>query len=289
MKQSTIARRVEWDGRGLHGGVPAHVELIPAPPDSGIVFVRPGEGGRAAVDIPASHRFIHSSSRATTLAVTCGASDGGEPRTSRVSTVEHLLAALYVLEIDNVRVRVDGPELPAMDGSALPIVDQLNDAGRELLSVERVGIRLARPVEIRDRDRWIRAEPADRLRLTYSIDFEHAMIGRQRFETPELDAAYFTREIAGARTFGFVEEVAALRKAGLAQGGSLENTLVLGESGILNEGGLRFHDECVRHKLIDLLGDLALLGRPLHAHVSVEKGGHALHHRLLQAIVAAGE
>lgn len=290
MKQSTIARPVAWEGLGLHSGVPVRVGLVPAPPDSGIVFVRSSTGEEPGVEIPACHRHLRASSRATTLGanpdLATATGEGG--REARVSMVEHLLATLYALDIDNVRIRVDAPELPAMDGSALPLVDRVKAAGRELLGVDRVAITLKEPVEIRDGDRWIRAEPARSLGVSYSIDFDHPLIGRQSLEVPEFDAEYFARELAAARTFGFVHEVEALRIAGLAHGCSLENTLVLDDDQILNEGGLRFRDEFVRHKVIDLLGDLALLGAPLHAHVSVEKGGHSLHHRLVRAIAETG-
>ena len=287
MKQSTIARPAAWDGLGLHSGVPVRVGLAPAPPNSGLVFVRSRSGGDAGIEIPASHHCLRASSRATTLGVNGAGASGDDARAAQVSTVEHLLATLYAFDIDNVRIQVDGPELPAMDGSALPLVDRVKSAGRELLGADRAAIRLKKPVEIREGDRWIRAEPADCLQLTYSIDFNHPLIGRQTFEIPDVSAAYFARELAGARTFGFVHEVEALRIAGLARGGSLENTLVLDDDQILNEGGLRFRDEFVRHKVIDLLGDLALLGAPLRAHVSVEKGGHSLHHRLVRAIAEA--
>ena len=173
-----------------------------------------------------------------------------------------------------------------MDGSALPFVEQVSAAGRELLGADREFITLAETIEIHDGDRWIRAEPADRLQLTYSVDFDHPLIGCQSVEIEDLDSSTFANEIAAARTFAFSHEVAALRAAGLAQGGSLDNTLVLDEDGIMNGEGLRFKDEFVRHKVIDLLGDLALLGAPLHAHVVVNKGGHALHHRLVRAIAA---
>ena len=287
MRQSTIARPVEWAGCGLHSGEPVRVALAPAPANSGIVFVRPCEGRGADVEIRACHSLLRSSSRATTLGVKTGKQGANGAAEVRIATVEHLLATVYAYEIDNARIDVDGPELPAADGSALSIVARLNAAGREMLPADRFAIQLTEPIEIREGDRWIRAEPADRLQLTYAIDFDHPLIGRQTLDLLDIDAGCFASELAGARTFGFIHEVEALRARGLALGGNLENTVVLDDDGILNEGGLRFRDEFVRHKVIDLLGDLALLGAPLHAHVSVEKGGHLLHHRLVRAIAEA--
>ncbi len=174
-----------------------------------------------------------------------------------------------------------------MDGSALPVLDALTVAGRERLPAERPVITLSDPIEIRDGERFIRAAPSHRLQITYAIDFDHPRIGRQELALLDFDEGCFARELAGARTFGFLHEFEALRAEGLAQGGSLENTVVLDEEKILNQEGLRFHDEFVRHKVVDLVGDLALLGAPLRAHVSVEKGGHSLHHRLVRAVAKA--
>ena len=298
MRQTTIARVVEWGGVGLHTGAPARVRLTPAPADTGIVFARAEARATAGaatddadeISIPARHDFLRASARATTLGLepVAGAEADGGPAGvgAEVATVEHLLATLYAFAIDNVRVRVEGPELPAMDGSALPLVAQLKAAGRTVLAADRRTVRLAAPIEIRDGDRSIVATPSDRLQIVYSIDFDHPMIGRQRFELSGLDAKRFENELAGARTFGFAHEVEALRAAGLARGASFENTLVLDERGLLNPGGLREPDEFVRHKIIDLLGDLALIGAPLQARIEVERGGHALHHGLVAAILA---
>ena len=293
MRQTTIARVVEWDGVGLHTGARAHVRLAPAPADTGIFFVRAATQNEAEAVIPAQHGFLRASARATTLGLEPGvrAELGGRSAgggASQVATVEHLLATLYALGIDNVGVHVEGPELPAMDGSALPLVVQVTRAGVAPLEAERRTVRLTRPIEIREGDRSIVATPSDRLRIAYSIDFDHPMIGRQTFELSDLDAKRFENEVAGARTFGFVHEVEALRASGLARGASFENTLVLDERGLLNGGELRYPDEFVRHKVIDLLGDLALIGAPLLAQIEVERGGHALHHRLVAAILEDG-
>jgi len=289
LRQTTIARVVEWDGVGLHTGTRVRVSLAPAPADTGIVFARAATGGEAEIVIPARHGFLRASARATTLGLEPGVrAELGSPSSGsamQVATVEHLLATLYALGIDNVRVRVEGPELPAMDGSALPLVAEVVRAGRAALAAEQRVVRLTEPIEIRDGDRSIVATPAERLQVGYSIVFDHPMIGRQTVELCDLDANRFENEVAGARTFGFVHEVEALRAAGLARGASLDNTLVLDERGLLNEGGLRYPDEFVRHKVIDLLGDLALIGAPLRARIEVERGGHALHHRLVEAII----
>lgn len=288
--QSTIARSVAWEGIGLHSGVPGRVSLSPAAPDSGLVFVRVGAKAGDRIEFPARVANLRSGARATTLGPAAaplaaipldgelaGAAHG-------IATVEHLLASLYAFELDNVRIEVEGPELPALDGSALPIVDRLLEAGRVAQTAQRHPITLTEPIEIVDGDRWIRATPADELLISYAVDFDHPLVGRQSLDRLALDPKRFECELAGARTFGFVHEVEALRAAGLALGGSLDNTLVLDDRTVVNGGGLRFPDEFVRHKVIDLLGDLALLGAPLHAHVEVERGGHTLHHRLAEAL-----
>lgn len=285
MPQATIARAVEAEGIGLHGGRPVRLRLEPAR-SGGRVFET--ACGRT---IPATLERVSASARATILSTAGPSRDpaGAAPGVAPVSvgTVEHLLAVLYVEGIDHVRIHVDGPELPAFDGSAAPVVALVERAGREALDLPAEPLRLAAPIEIREGDRWLRAEPADAFAIAYEIDYAHPAIGRQRLEWSPLDVETFRREIAPARTFGFLDEVEALRAAGQALGGSLQNAIVLDETGILNGSGLRFPDEFVRHKAIDLLGDLALLGRPLLARVEVEKGGHRLHHALARAIAAA--
>jgi UDP-3-O-[3-hydroxymyristoyl] N-acetylglucosamine deacetylase len=250
------------------------------------------------IEIPATIATVVSTSRATTLGSSSAAaalasrrsSNGADafdldPGNAKIATVEHLLATLFALEIDNVRVEVDGAEIPAMDGSAAHFVDWVRSAERERQNSTRRELAVVKPFEIRDGDRWIRIEPADALRISYAIDFAHPCIGRQSLEIPYFDGAVFERDLARARTFGFADEVEELRNAGLARGGSLGNTVVLDETRVLNSGGLRWPDEFVRHKITDLLGDLALLGASLAAHIRVEKGGHRLHHQLVRALV----
>jgi len=274
LRQRTIAEKVSCTGIGLHSGRPVQLVLYPARVDTGIVFVRTDRAH--PVEIPATPAALCRSHLATTLG--CG--------DATIDTVEHLLAALHALGIDNVRVEVDGPELPGMDGSAAPYVFLLRSAGIFEQRAPRRVIRVRRPIEIRDGDRWIRIDPARSLRITYGIHFDHPLIGRQRLRNVVVEGERFEREIAGARTFGFAEQVTALWRAGRARGASLENTVVLGGDRVLNREGLRYPDEFVRHKVLDLVGDLALLGAQLQGHVRVERGGHALHQRLVAALAA---
>jgi UDP-3-O-[3-hydroxymyristoyl] N-acetylglucosamine deacetylase len=277
MTQRTIAEKATCSGVGLHSGAAASVSLFPARPGSGIVFVR-SDLGRDA-EIPARRTAL----AATRLATTLGRGD------ATIGTVEHLLAAVTALGIDNLRIDVDGPEIPVMDGSAAPFVALLQAAGTFDQRVARRVIRIRRPISLRDGDRAIRVLPAPRLTLSYFVEYPHAAIGKQRIGALEIDAASFARELSRARTFGFLHEVEALRRGGLARGGSLDNTVVLDERGVLNPNGLRFSDEFVRHKALDLIGDLALLGMPLLGHIEVERGGHALHQQLVERILATPE
>lgn len=272
VQQATIARSVECGGTGLHSGQPVRVELSPAAADEGVVFV-----GSDGVPVRATIEAVRSSERATVLGSSCGQAS--------FETVEHLLAVLSMLRVDNVRVRVDGSELPAKDGSALPFLALVRGAGRVELPAPCRAIELVAAVEVAEGDRFVRAEPSAGFRLEYGIEFAHVSIGRQEVAFDRLDAEVFEREIAPARTFGFFEDVESLRAAGLARGATLENTVVLDDRGLMNEEALRFSDEFVRHKALDLLGDLALLGAPLRASVRAEKAGHRLHHQLVRAIL----
>lgn len=274
MRQHTIAEKVSCTGEGLHSGAAVEVVLRPARANSGIVFVRmdidPG------LEVPAHAASLASTYFATTLrrgAVTVG-------------TVEHILSALYGLGIDNVRVEIDGPELPVMDGSAAGFVSLLRSAGLFQQREQRRTIQIIRPIVVTENDRSIRIDPAPAFRVSYAIDFSHPAIGRQQLKLDSIDADRFASEIAGARTFGFLREVDSLRAAGLALGGTLDNTIVLDDYSVMNQGGLRWPDEFVRHKILDLFGDLAILGSWLRGHVQVEKGGHTLHQRLVSAILA---
>ena len=277
LSQQTIAEKISCTGIGLHSGAPVQMTLHPARAGAGIVFVRTDLSH--PVEIPVHHGSVASTNMATTL----GRGD------ATVSTVEHLLSALYSLGIDNVRIEVDGPEVPVMDGSAAPFVFLLRSAGIYDQREVRRQLRIRRTVSVRDGDRTIRIEPDDRLRISYAVDFAHPAIGRQRLDRIEIDADGYEDEISRARTFGFLREVEALWKAGLARGGNLDNTVVMDDERVINPSGLRFRDEFVRHKVLDLLGDISLLGMPIRGHIIAERAGHALHQQLVQAILADGD
>jgi UDP-3-O-[3-hydroxymyristoyl] N-acetylglucosamine deacetylase len=276
VRQRTIAEKISCTGVGLHTGKPVQLTLHPARAGSGIVFVRTDLP--SPVEIPASPASLTSKAL---LATTLGR-DG-----VTLDTVEHLLAATYGLGVDNLRVEVEGPEIPGMDGSAASFVFLIRAAGIYEQSAPRNVLRVARPIEIREGQRRIRIEPGRGFRVSYEIDFDHPSIGRQSLRDLDLSEQTFEREIARARTFGFVGEVDALWRAGRARGACLDNTIVLDSTRVLNRDGLRFPDEFVRHKVLDLLGDLALLGVRLEGHVRVECGGHALHQKLVGKL--AGE
>lgn len=275
MNQRTIAEKISCTGVGLHTGKPVQLTLHPARAGTGIVFVRTDLP--EPVEIPAAPSSLTGRAHLATSLGRAGAT---------LDTVEHLLAAAYGLGVDNLRVEVEGPELPGMDGSAASFVFLLRAAGFYQQAAPRAVLRVARPVEVREGARWIRLEPGRGLRVSYEIDFDHPRIGRQAIHELAIDPDAFEREIARARTFGFVAEVEALWRAGRARGACLENTVVLDATRVLNRDGLRFPDEFVRHKVLDLLGDLALLGVRVEGHVRVSRGGHALHQKLVAKLAA---
>ncbi len=277
MSQRTIAEKITCTGIGLHSGAPVQLTLHPARSGSGVTFVRTDLAH--PVEIPARHDAVTS----THLATTIGIGD------ATIGTVEHLLSALYALGIDNVRIEVDGPEIPVMDGSAAPFVYLLRSAGLFDQRSERRSMRICEALEIRDGDRHIRIEPGNGLSIDYAVDFSHPAIGRQEMRGIELDPATYEREISRARTFGFLRDVEALWRADLAKGGNLSNTVVMDDDRVLNEEGLRFADEFVRHKVLDLIGDFALLGMPIAGHVTACRAGHALHHALVTKILETPE
>ena len=274
--QQTIKRSVACQGIGIHSGRPAHLVIHPAPANSGLNFVRTDLPGSPV--IPARSSRVVDSSLATTL---------GNAE-AYVSTVEHLLAALAGLNIDNARIEVSGPELPILDGSAAPFTAILQKAGLKALRWPRAFFQMQKPLEISDGDKYIGIEPATEAKLTYTIDFPHPCIGRQQLNfRPRAKA--FCREIAPARTFGFLQDVERMQANGQALGGSLDNAIVLDPQNVLNPEGLRFPDEFVRHKILDLIGDLALLGWPILGHIRVSKGSHALHQRFMQTLLQQQE
>jgi len=270
MRQHTLRKPVSVEGVGLHSGKRVRLNLLPAPEDSGVVFLAGADRER----IPAAPESVINSHYATTI---------GRNGT-RIQTVEHLMAAAAGLGVDNLEVEVDGPEIPALDGSARPFAAILTSAGRREQSARRRPLALTQPVRVGGEGRWIHAFPSDAPRISYTLDNDHPAVGTQVLSWT-LTERSFVEEVAPARTYGFLKDLGLMRKNGLARGGSLENAVVIGNRGPLN--GLRYRDEFVRHKILDLIGDLALLGRPLLAHVVARNGGHALNLDLVLAIQRA--
>lgn len=274
--QHTLKKEVRIAGIGLHSGNRVTMRLKPGRENSGIVFVRTDISGQPSV------RALVQNVTDTRLATTIGA-DGVS-----ISTVEHLLAAFAGLAIDNAIVEIDGPEVPIMDGSAYPFVQILTRTGRKRQKAGRRMIRIIDEVVFADGDRSVRVTPCRNRRLTCEIDFPHKVI-RQQSQTVTVSPETFAGEIAQARTFGFLEDIEALRQNGLALGGSLENAVVVDRFGVLNEEGLRFADEFVRHKTLDLLGDLSLFGCPIIGHVTAVKAGHQQHLGFLRELASHPE
>ena len=271
MKQTTLAAPVSTKGIGLHTAVPVTVSLLPAPPDTGYVFRRTDLGG---FEIPATVESVAHCSYATTLM-----------RTGvMLSTVEHLLSALRGCGVDNAYVDVDNLEIPIMDGSAETFAEMIESAGVVEQSTARRALMVRERVTVESGNRRISLEPAESYEIDCLIDFQHPMIGIQHRRIV-LENGSFGRDIASARTFGFIEEVEALRRANLIRGGSLENAIVLTKTGMLNESGLRFSDEFVRHKILDIIGDFALLGMTLQGRVKAERSGHLLHAALMSSLL----
>ena len=270
MNQRTIKHAITAEGIGLHSGKPARVTISPGPPNSGIVFREHGHPAR----IPAAPESVSNSHYATTIGW----------NGTRIQTVEHLMAAAAGLGIDNLDVEVAGGEVPALDGSARPFVSLLAAAGRAHQSAPRRSIAVPYPIRVGDEKRWIEIAPAPVLRITYTLQNDHPAIGRQELSCVPTETS-FVDEFAPARTYGFLKDVGFMRRNGLARGGSLDNAIVLGKRGPLN--GLRYPDEFVRHKVLDLIGDLALLGRPVTGHLSAFNAGHGLNLELVKAIQRA--
>ena len=272
--EQTLGSRVQCTGIGLHSGRPVELVLCPAAAGTGILFVRSDLD--RSVRFPARAEWVVDTRLATTLG------NG----TERLSTVEHLLAALRGMGVDNCTVEVSGPELPVMDGSAAAFVYLIQQAGLRPQRRMRRRLVIQRPIEVREGNRWVRVVPSREFKLTCEIDYAHPSIGRQALQSMRISPERFARRIAPARTFGFLRDVQMLQSQGLALGGSLQNAIVLDESRVLNREGLRFPDEFVRHKLLDLVGDLALLGLPLQGHVKAMRSGHALNQALVAEIRA---
>jgi UDP-3-O-[3-hydroxymyristoyl] N-acetylglucosamine deacetylase len=270
-RQTTLATSVEARGIGLHTAVPVQVRLMPAPPDTGYVFRRSDLGG---FEIPATVESVAYCSYATTLM-----------RTGvMLSTVEHLLSALRGCGVDNAYIEVDNLEVPIMDGSAEAFAEMIESAGLADQPAARRALLVREKVSAVSGNRSITIEPADAYEIDCVIDFPHPLIGVQH-RSVTLDNGSFASEIASARTFGFIEEVEALRRANLIRGGSLDNAIVLTKHGMLNDTGLRWSDEFVRHKILDIIGDLALLGMTVLGRVTAERSGHLLHAALMSSLL----
>jgi len=273
LKQRTLKTVINASGVGLHGGVKVNLTLRPAAPDTGIVFRRVDLP--EPVDIPAQAVLIGD-----TRMCSCLERDG-----VKVGTIEHLMSALCGLGIDNAWIDLDAPEVPILDGSAAPFVFLIQSAGIEEQNAAKKFIRVTRPIEVTDGDKWARFEPYEGYRLSFSIVFNHPAIDKSAQQaTIDFAEQSYVREVSRARTFGFMQEVEYLRENGLALGGGLENAIVLDEYRVLNQDGLRYGDEFVKHKILDAVGDLYLLGHPLLAAYSSHKGGHALNNQLARAL-----
>lgn len=272
MQQHTLASSFEIIGVGLHSGETVRMRIRPSAPDSGIRFRRVDLD--PVVEIPAHAAFVTDTSLATVL----GRGD------AVVSTVEHCLAALRSLGVDNAVVEVDGPEAPILDGSSALYVEKILTVGLAAQDAPRRVIHLKKAIRVEQGDKYCVLRPLDRFAVTYSIDFEQGFPGAQHFFL-QVTARSFAEELSRARTFGFVRDVEYLRSIGKARGASLENAVALDGGRVVNPEGLRMHDEMVRHKMLDAVGDLALAGYPILGHLVVHKGGHEMHRRLVQTLL----
>jgi UDP-3-O-[3-hydroxymyristoyl] N-acetylglucosamine deacetylase len=276
-KQTTLRHPVAVSGIGVHSGLPVTLTLHPADDDAGIVFQRIAADGSLEREIRADVRAVTATEFATVL---------GDAKGPLCSTAEHLLAALRGLYVDNVVVEIDGPEVPIMDGSAAAFVDAIDQAGLTARALPRRYIEVVKPVSVSKDGAYGELRPYQHgFRVEAAIDFDHPLIGQQALSL-DIEPDTFRREIARARTFGFMRDVSKLWSAGYALGASFENTLVVSEDRVLNPDGLRFADEFVRHKVLDAIGDLALAGQPLLAAYKTVCGGHKLNHAVLSALMS---
>ncbi len=271
--ETTVRRPVEACGIGLHHGASVRLRISPAPPATGIVFIRTDLEN---TEIPASWEYVERVSYATSLM---------HPKGILISTTEHLLSVLYSMGIDNAYIELDNLELPILDGSGLPFVDLLREAGIQETRRLRRYMRILRPISVEAHGKSVAILPSDRFQLRCHNFFAHPLVGEQTLELDVTPQAY-AREIAPARTFGFEYELDQMRDMGLIRGASLDNAICFTRDGVANPGGLRFNDECCRHKALDLIGDLALIGRPLLGCVVAEKAGHAMHVALVNKLMS---
>lgn len=269
--QTTLAKAIETSGTGLHTGVSVNLKLKPAPENTGYIFVRTDLDD---FEIPASVEYVSHCSYATTLL----------RKGVLLSTCEHLLAALRGMSVDNCFIELDNIEIPILDGSSEIWVELLEKAGIVRQNAARRFLQIKKKVIFEQDDKLMSIEPSDKFEIECEIDFPHPLIRRQTYDF-ELADGSFGREIASARTFGFTQEIEMLRKANLALGGSLENAIVLTPDGMLNENPLRFRDEFVRHKILDIIGDFALLGMPIRGKLTAFKSGHAVHASLMSKLL----
>ena len=278
IKQRTLKNVIRATGVGLHTGAKVYLTLRPAAPDTGIVFRRVDL--EPPMDIPAKAENVGDTRLSTTLT-----KDG-----ARISTVEHLLSAFAGLGIDNAYVDVSAAEVPIMDGSAGPFVFLIQSAGVEEQNVAKRFIRIKRPVEVREGDKIARFEPFNGFKVSFGIDFDHpAMSEESRRSVIDFSSTSFVKEVSRARTFGFLRDIEMLRENGLALGGSMDNAIVVDDFRVLNEDGLRYEDEFVKHKILDAIGDLYLLGHSLIGAFSGYKSGHELNNRLLKTLITQPE
>ncbi len=270
--ETTVQRVVEASGVGLHSGVAVKIRIVPAPPSTGIVFIRTDLENFA---IPASWRHVARVSYATSLM----------RQGVLISTTEHLLSVLYSMGIDNAFIEINNLEVPILDGSGRPYVDMLQEAGVKCYRRRKRYLRIRRPVSVEAGGKRISILPSDGFLLTCDVYYDHPLIGRQSLDL-ELTPERFAKEIAPARTFGFTQDLEQMRDMGLIRGASLDNAICFDPGRVRNAEGLRFTDECCRHKALDLIGDLALIGKPLLGHVIAERAGHAMHTALVTRIMS---
>ena len=270
--ETTLQRPVEASGIGLHHGVPVSLRILPAPPSTGIVFRRTDLEN---FEIPATWNHVARVSYATSLM----------RQGVLISTTEHLLSVLYSMGVDNAWIDIDNLEVPILDGSGRPFVELIAQAGLRLFRKRRRYLRITRPVMVDNGGKRISILPADRFLLTCDIFFDHPLVGRQMLDM-EVTPERYASDIAPARTFGFAWELDQMRDMGLIRGATLDSAVCFDRERVLNPGGLRFSDEPCRHKVLDLIGDLALIGRPLLGHVIAERAGHAMHAALVSRIMS---
>ncbi|GER92587.1 UDP-3-O-[3-hydroxymyristoyl] N-acetylglucosamine deacetylase [hot springs metagenome] len=274
--QRTIKKETTFYGIGLHTGKYATVKLKPASRDTGIIFYRVDKGAIIRANI--------GSVIDTAFATTIGFVNGSD--VVKIKTVEHLLAAIAGLGIDNLIVEVDGPEIPILDGSSTQLVGIILDAGIAKQGKKMPYIKIKKPIVYEDAYSRIIVLPYDGVRISYCINFGHRILGQQELSI-DINEKTFVQEIAPARTFGFLSDVEKLRANGLAKGGSLDNAVIVGDDGILNDAGLRFEDEFVRHKVLDSIGDLSLIGFPIQGHIMLEKAGHTANINFLKKLITS--